>query len=400
MPLSWFAFVFLPTLIALWAAKSLLIPRRPRNYVGATQIRQLLHPPHVSLGDLLLARATPNQRLVHAFGLTNTFVSGDTKVHRTFTTRAKALITTAGDKEHAWRAVALSAEATTHQFLPAQHNVVAFATLIQCITFAVVLSALFDIDPDTLRYDDVVYVTHIINQRWKDSKVKSAAEMRQDDSLRSLIDHIDRWIVDHDRHPNPLNFILPAYETMWRVVAVTVAYVYCCRDNTLHEVVLAFGRDPTEERFLAFGEGDGRQPSMQSIILEVLRLHPPTRHIVRSSTQPRSASWWRMPLVTPGPAMEIADVEGVHLSEEYGENTSEFDPMRFHPSRMRERPELFSFGYGRLKCVAAAWAPMAAAVIAATIVSQIEEAGCTVSIGPKIGGRSGWEGWEVGKEVK
>lgn len=390
--LSLFAFLLPLAVIAFWAAKPLFIPRA-RTYKRAAQIQSLLNPPTLSLGSLLLSRATPNERLVHAFGLTSTFVSSDPKVHKTFTTRAKALIAGAGEKDKKWRAVALSAEATAHQFLPAQQSI-DFATFIQSVTFAIVLSILFDTDLDTLRYDDIVYVTDVINQRWKDSKIKDAAAMRQDDSLRKMIAHLDRWIVDRERYPNPLNFILPSFETMWRVVAVTVAYVYRCRDNTLHDVAIAFGRDPTEERFQAFGES-GLQPSMQSIIFEVLRLHPPTRHIARAPTE--SGSWWH---TFVAPTVELADIEAVHLSDDYGENTSEFDPMRFHPSRMGGRPELYSFGYGRLKCIAAAWAPMAAAVIAAKVVSQIEEARCTVTMGHKIGGRSGWDGWEVGRETK
>ncbi|KAI9567459.1 hypothetical protein HD554DRAFT_2023729 [Boletus coccyginus] len=389
--LPWFVVLLPLAFTALWAAKPLLIPR-VRTYKRAAQIRTLLNPPHLSLGSLLLARAAPNERLVHAFELTSTFVSSDTKVHKTFTTKAKALIAGAGEKDGRWREVALIAEATVHQFMPI-HQSVDFATLVQCITFSVVLSTLFDADLDALRCDDVVYVTNIINQRWKDSKIKDAAAMRQDDSLRRIFAHIDRWIVDHDQYPNPLNFILPAYETLWRVVAVTVAYVYRCHDNTLHDVAIAFGRDPTEERFQTFGENG--QPSMQAIILEVLRLHPPTRHIARAPTESRS--WWRA-LVTP--AVELADVEAVHLSDDYGKNTSEFDPMRFHPSRTNGQPELYSFGYGKLKCIAASWAPVAAAVIAAKVVAQIEEARCAVTVGPKIGGRSGWDGWAVGKETK
>ena len=392
--LFWFITLLPLAVIALWAAKPFLIPNI-RTHKHAAQIRSLLNPPDISLGSLLLSRATPNQRLVQAFGLTNTFVSDDAKVHRTFTMRAKSLIAGIGGGDDRWRAVALTAEAAVHQFLSVQQSVeVEFATLAQCITFAVVLSTLFDTDLDTLRYDDLVYVTSVINRRWSDSKIKDAAAMRQDDSLGKMITQIDQWIIDRDRYPNPLNFILPAYETMWRVVAVTVAYIYRCRDNTLHDVATAFGRDPTEERFQAFGE-DGGQPSMQGIVLEVLRLHPPTRHIARAPVA--SGSWWRT-LVAP--AVERADIQSVHLSDAYGENTTEFDPMRFHPSRMGGRAELYSFGYGRLKCVAAAWAPMAAAVIAAKVVAQIEEEGCSVTVGSKIGGRSGWDGWVVGKEAK
>ncbi|KAG6377495.1 cytochrome P450 [Boletus reticuloceps] len=393
--LSWFAFVLpLVLLLALWASKPLFV-RRTRTYKHAAQIRTLLNPPDLSLRSLLLARAQPNQRLVHAFGLTSTFVSADTKLHRAFTTRAKVLLAGAGEKNDRWWGVASSAEVAVHHFLPVQQTT-DFSTFIQCVTFSVVLSTLFDTDLDTLHYDDLVYVTNVINQRWKDSKIKDAAAMRQDDSLRKMMAYIDEWIVDRHQHPNPLNFILPAYETMWRVVAVTVAYIYRCCDNTLQDVAITFGRNPTEAQFQAFDFGhNGLQPSMQAIVLEVLRLHPPTRHIARAPVASGS-SWWHT-LVAP--AVERADIEAVHLSDVYGENPSAFEPMRFHPSRVPVggRAELYAFGYGRLRCVAAAWAPMAAAVIAAKVVAQIKDAGCVVTVGDKIGGRSGWDGWAIEK---
>ncbi|KAF8438170.1 hypothetical protein L210DRAFT_3613064 [Boletus edulis BED1] len=381
--LSWFAFVLpLVFFIALWAFKPLL---------RAADIRTFLNPPDLSLPSLLLSRAQPNERLVHAFGLTSTFVSNDPKIHRAFTTRAKALIAGAGSDR--WRGVASSAEVAVHHLLPVQRTT-EFATFVQCITLAVVLCTLFDTDLDALQYDDLVYVTNVINQRWKDSKIKDAAAMRQDDSLSKITVHIDKWIMDRRQHPNPLNFILPAYETMWRVVAVTVAYIYRHCDNTLHDVAITFASDPTEAHFQAFGD-NGLQPSMQAIVLEVLRLHPPTRHIARAPVASGS-SWWH---TLVGPAVERADIEAVHLSDAYGENPSAFEPMRFHPTRVPVggRAELYAFGYGRLRCVAAAWAPMAAAVIAAKVVAQIKDAGCVVTVGDKIGGRSGWDGWTIGK---
>ncbi|KAG9313793.1 hypothetical protein JVU11DRAFT_6153 [Chiua virens] len=393
-------------LSTLWALKPLCIPR-VRTYKRAAQIRSLLDG-NPSVGSLLQARAAPNQRLVHAFGVTSTFVSGDTKVHTTFIKQAAALITGigAGDKKNGWRAVAQNTESAAHHFLPSHHSkVVGFAALIQSITFRVILVALFDTDPEALVYDDVACVTDIINQRWKDSKIKDAAAMAKDDSLQQMMKLIDRWIVDRDRYPNPIDFILPAYETLWRVVAVLVGYVYHYHSNTitLHDTVMEFGRDPTEEQFIKFGDGsrdgNGRmQPCMKAIVLEVLRLHPPTRHIARALVESQSGPWWKTLLM---PTTEVADIEALHLSDEYGESPSEFDPMRFDPSRMGGRPaELYSFGYGRLKCVAATWAPKAAAIIAAKVVLQIEEAGCTVTIGRRIGGRSGWDGWVVRKEGK
>ncbi|KAF9225900.1 hypothetical protein BS17DRAFT_669522, partial [Gyrodon lividus] len=345
----------------------------------------LLNPSGASITALLRARAIPNKRLVHAFGITSAFVSSDPKVHKEFTSRAKGLIAGVALKDRGWKVLLQTTDEAAHRFLPEQN--LDFATFIQCITFAVVLTRLFNVDPETLHHQDVVYVTNIINKRWTQSKTMNAVAMRQDDSLHEITTRIGAWIADHDQYPNPLNFILPAYETMWRLVAVTVAHVYRCRSNTLHDTVIAFGQNPTEEQFQTFGN-EGQQASMQAIILEALRLHPPTRHIGRAS----EVSWWKKLFV---PSIEIADIEAVHLSDDYGENTSEFNPMRFHPSHMQGRPELFSFGHGKLSCVAATWAPMAAALMVASVIEQMQGAGFSLTIGRQIGGRSGWDGWMV-----
>ncbi|KIK80608.1 hypothetical protein PAXRUDRAFT_833429 [Paxillus rubicundulus Ve08.2h10] len=378
--------LLLTIVLVIFHPKTSLV--RKRTYTSALSIRRLLNPQDVTITALLRARATPNERLVHAFGLTSAFVSSDVKVHRDFTSRARQLIAGVGIKDRGWRVLLQSTDEAVHRFLPEQN--LDFATFVQCVTFTVVLVGLFKVDPDTLHRQDVIYVTDIINKRWSDSKTKNANAMRQDDSLREITERINGWIADREQYPNPLNFILPAYETMWRLVAVTVAHVYRCRGNTLHDTVIAFGKNPTEEQFQSFAEDD-QHPSMQAIILEALRLHPPTRHIGRAS----GASWWKKPFV---PSIEIADIEAVHLSEEYGENTSEFNPMRFHPSHTQGRPDLFAFGHGKLSCIAAAWAPMAAAVMVANIIEQMEEESFTLTMGPHIGGRNGWEGWTVVKE--
>ncbi|KAF9233432.1 hypothetical protein BU15DRAFT_53915 [Melanogaster broomeanus] len=377
--------IFLLTLVFLAFRHNLLLAPHKRVYRTAVSIRQLLNPSGASITALLQARAVPNQRLVHAFGLSSSFVSNDPKVHKDFGTTARSLIAGVGMKD---RVLLHTTEESVIRFLPEQR--IDYDTFMQCVIFWVILVGLFKVDPDTLHHRDVVYVTDIINKRWTDSKTKDPMAMRQDESLREITEHINGWVTERDQYPNPLNFILPAYETMWRLVAVAVAHVYRCRGNTLHHTVIAFAENPTEEQFQTFPE-EGQLPSMQSIMLECLRLHPPTRHIGRASEVP----WWKKPFV---PSIEIADIEAVHLSDAYGENTSEFNPMRFHPSHTHGRPELYAFGHGKLSCVAATWAPMAAALMVAKIIEHMEGDRCALTTGPQIGGRSGWEGWSVVNE--
>jgi hypothetical protein len=58
------------------------------------------------------------------------------------------------------------------------------------------------------------------------------------------------------------------------------------------------------------------------------------------------------------------------------------------------------FGYGRLKCVAATWVPLAVGVVAGVVVERIEEGGMEVVRGEGgVGGREGWLGWVIRRNV-
>ncbi|KAG6336996.1 hypothetical protein ID866_2097 [Astraeus odoratus] len=356
---------------------------------SAQMIRKLLNPAGTPIALLLRARAAPNQRLVHAFGITSTFVSADPEIHRDFVATARKVISRLSVKGEGWKMFSQAAEDAVTRLL--QNEQVEYDVFMQCVTFMIVLIALFDVDPDLLHLDDLVFVTSKINMRWADSKKNDITSLAQDDSLDKMRCYLERWI-DQDQHPNPLNLILPAYETMWRVVAVTVAHVHCYGDNNLREVVLKFADRPTEEQFESLGE-EGMSPSMKGIVTEVLRLHPPTKRIAREIQIP----WWKRAFV---PSLEIADVQAAHLSPIYGENTAAFEPTRFHSSRSSEQPTLFSFGYGKLSCPAASWAPMGAALIVGKVMQGMDRGRYGLAVGPRIGDRSGWNGWSIKKMKK
>lgn len=372
--------------------------QRKKVHRSATGIRDLLRPANMTMESLLRARAMPNQRLVKAFGITSTFVSADPETHRNFVGKAKDLIAGLSAKGERWNGLSQATEKAVSRLLP--ESDIDYDTFMQCITLTVVLFALFLVAPESPQPDDLIFATHTINKRWTDSKTKPGA-LEEDNSLACLVALLEQWIGHTDQTgdlslvENPLNLILPAYETMWRVVAVTVAHVYCHDDDSLHDVVLQFAEKPTDEQYrlpLSRSNDEKQKVSMKHIVMEALRLHPPTKHIARAST----VSWWRRALLF-SPELEIADVKSVHLSAAYGADPRRFDPMRFHPSRVcgEGKQELYAFGYGRLSCPAAMWAPMGAALIAAKVIEQMDAMGYKLTVGPRIGDRSGWDGWVV-----
>jgi hypothetical protein len=103
-----------------------------------------------------------------------------------------------------------------------------------------------------------------------------------------------------EEYERPLDFVIPAYETMWRVVAVTVARA--TNDRGARAAFSAYLESPTQDQFTRFEDARPQQPSVEAFISEVLRLHPPSRGLARAVP---SRLW--APSVT-----HVADIEALH----------------------------------------------------------------------------------------
>ncbi|KAG1723556.1 hypothetical protein EDB19DRAFT_1898059 [Suillus lakei] len=344
---------------------------KTRIHTSVSAVRTLLSPPDLPISALLRARSIPNQRLVKALGISSTFVSDDPGVHDNFTREAKVLITAVSAKD-GWSRLVDVTETCVNRFLDAES--LDFATFVQSVTLSVVLAGLLGTDIEDLDPADVAFVTKAINDRWAQSKSSTSLTPEVLDRINH---HIIRWVPDRT---NPLNLIIPAYETMWRVAAIAV--VYSNRDCLLRDAFISYNENPTDDQFRAHAnEGTGAQPSVEAIVSEVLRLHPPTRHITRAVVVP----WWKRPFVPVSQKSLL-----------YGSDPESFNPMRFHASHAApRRDQLYAFGHGKLKCVAASWAPPAAAVITAKIIAKLDNVAFTLHEGPRIGKRAGWEGWSI-----
>jgi len=268
------------------------------------------------------------------------------------------------------------------------NQTVPFATFVQCITFAVVLIALFDVDPYSLDPTDVVRVTEGINDLWRLSKTSRSA---QPDLLRVINEHLSLWIPKSVQ--NPLNLLIPSYETMWRVVAAVLANI--CNDRPYHREFESFLAEPTLSRFQSV---PGNGVSVDCIIKEAMRLHPPTKRLSRLPLDiPVLSLGGRLGRYTRALAsiwVQAADIEALHRSYLWGPAPEQFDPARHLPARLTtaQKGAHLPFGYGPLQCVAHKWAPRAVGLIVAGIVANEER---TITSGEKIGGREGWEGWFV-----
>ncbi|KAN0131841.1 Cytochrome P450 [Lactarius tabidus] len=354
-------------------------------FTNISDIVRLLDPPGSSISELLLARATPNTRLIHSFGLQNTFVSADSAVRKQFVTRASKIL-----RHHTQNFAAFPdlvrgvvTGSATRLRSPSRPPSIPFATFIQVVTLRVVVSSLFGGNLPEDSDEGIVFVVEAINELWTLSKKSRATPTALLDSLDT---HLRQWMPEE--YERPLDFVIPAYETMWRVVAVTVARAI--NDRGACAAFSAYFESPTQDQFTRFEDARPQQPSVEAFISEVLRLHPPSRGLARAAP---SRLW--APSVT-----HVADIEVLHRDAAiWGRDADIFDPMRFHESRLSygQKHAFIPFSCGPLRCVAFKEAPRFAAIVAAAVLEIVSapDGGYQLICGEKIGRREGWDGWTI-----
>ncbi|KAL0572544.1 hypothetical protein V5O48_009423 [Marasmius crinis-equi] len=369
---------------------------KPVEHRTMKSIRTLLKP-DTNIHTILLDRAIPNQRLVRAFELTNTFVSPEPAIRDEFRKGASRMLERANRRGWAdYFEVALDA---TKASLPAANNTRPFDHFIQSTTLRVVLIVLLGVEQraEELDEDDLQIVAQLISELWARSKTESSTDPEK---LYHLNRHIRRLVPDDEAFPSPLDFVIPAWETMWRAVATTVAYTH--DEQPYRET---FGQlkagNPTRSFTASASDSDG--PSAQAIVSEVLRLHPPSRHIHRAVHRPFFGVPTFLDRFIHRTRLEAADIASFHRSKEvWGPSANDFDPAR-HGESVVEGRTILPFGYGPLQCMAKSWAPLAIGVMVSAILEVLgseDTTSFTLVRGERIGGREGWQGWEVKRQEK
>ena len=137
-----------------------------------SSIRKLLDPPSAKLADLLAARATPNERLIRVFSLTNTFVSPDPIVHNTFIARASSILRAA--KRRGWHHFQQVIVDAVEASLPHDAAGRDFDSFIQDITLRVALVGLLEVNTSVTDFQaaDINAVTMLITLLWSLSKTQ------------------------------------------------------------------------------------------------------------------------------------------------------------------------------------------------------------------------------------
>ena len=162
------------------------------------------------------SRAYPNKRLVRTFGIDNAFTTINENYRKDFHSYAKKKITLDDGR---FEIIADLAKQLVGTAIPQPESGIAsirLDSLGQSVTLKISLHVLFDLDPFQLDDELIVEIARSINFLWTKSKlIKYPSDVDQE-RLRKALGRIFPSGGPNARQ-NPLNLILPTYETMWRV---------------------------------------------------------------------------------------------------------------------------------------------------------------------------------------
>ncbi|KAL9629861.1 MAG: hypothetical protein Q9204_005041 [Flavoplaca sp. TL-2023a] len=161
------------------------------------------------------SRAIPNQRLVRAFHIDNGFTTNDHAYGRQF--NGDAVQRLRGIASRGWRDIGEETYdiASTYFSKWEQDKSAPFEIVIQMMTMKVILLLFWGV---TAPSDHAPHgITQEINDRWIQSK--SPTESMRIDFSYLKGEFKDLGLDWSDSKGNPMNVLLPAYETLWRVVA-------------------------------------------------------------------------------------------------------------------------------------------------------------------------------------
>ncbi|KAF2799284.1 hypothetical protein K505DRAFT_294959 [Melanomma pulvis-pyrius CBS 109.77] len=304
--------------------------------VGQKQIRQDERP---------AARARPNEGLKTVFGIANAFTTRDQGVHAKFVSDAKKRMQKAiqlngnkwKDQDGDWNNVRALAQCSVGQILSQPEEKLRIVDLVRVVTLKVSLRIFFNASDKAINsqrsMEQLVLIGQRINDLWIASKDKSKPlpewhSESNTDIHEALLAVCEAENPDEAEEVNPLkpeknpmDWLLPAYETMWRVVLACVielrfrnaenATIWC---KALEEYV----SDTSREKFKGTPTTPGvRGFCVNDIVKEALRLYPPTRRVYRRFTE-------------DGEDVK-ADIEFCHRSN--AQDAFGPDPLCFRPER-------------------------------------------------------------------
>ncbi|KAJ9319432.1 hypothetical protein DTO271D3_201 [Paecilomyces variotii] len=235
------------------------------------------------------SRAISSSGIASGFGVSNPFTTTDEAQARKFVNKARRSMKTAKLEE-----LSEMARKDIQSFLANDpENGVSLASLVQIVTLSMALRVFIKdgIASTNLDQSRLLIISNFINKIWIDSKFPERRIVYREyhelhDALRAICPRLDPL----DPRENPLNWLLPSFESLWRIALRTFIEVKFSTGRIRPEwgrALTKFARNPTKEQLEELFQSQSAHQaqteiSVQEIVNEALRLYPPTRHIYRT----------------------------------------------------------------------------------------------------------------------
>ena len=282
-----------------------------------------------------------------------------------------------------WQKVADSARELVHQAVSpsklaivGQTTSVTLDSLVRSVCLKTVLHVLFKVDPIKLDDGNISTITENINKLWIQSKETGMPEESDKKDLQEALAQVipqKKWSSPPD---NPLNLILPAYETLWRVVLSGFLQVTFVEGvpPMLRSVLVQFLANPTStNRKKLVHSPEASAVSVDLIVKEALRLYPSVKSVYRQFHMDNRA----------GPENVAADIETCQRTKAlWGADTERFVPSRWNNASDDAQKSYMAFGVRPFACPAKPeFGPMMIGILMAAFADQVKSEEWHVKLG-------------------
>ncbi|KAJ5993383.1 Cytochrome P450 [Penicillium sp. IBT 35674x] len=239
--------------------------------------------------------------------------------------------------------------------------------LVHVLTLRMVLHVLFSMEEEAFNLPDecLVELASAINSTWITSKSrKTPLRFENNSRLQNAILAIFPPTQDLSPQNNPLNMILPGFDTMWRIVLrmfIEIGFVTGFPHSEWRTQLAAFARTPSKAAFMQRPGLDA--VSVEHLVNEALRLYPPTKRLYRAFQCYGSSII----------EVKATDIEKFHTAEHiWGPSAMSFDPRRWHTLTDTQKQAFSPFGKKPFVCPAqSAFGPMVIGLIVGVLFMEL-----------------------------
>ena len=239
-------------------------------------------------------------------------------------------------------------------------------SLVRSVCLKVVLFVLFDKNALDLEDSSILVITKAINSLWIQSKGAGLPIEADKNILKQALAKVLPEMKWSSPHENPLNLIIPAYETLWRVVLSGFIQVTFVKGipPAYRSVLTQFLTNPTVTAMRGpVSHAEASAVSVDDIVRETLRMYPSVKRVYRRFHLDNGS----------GPEDVAADIETSQRSEAlWGANAQRFIPSRWTNASEEARKSYFAFGAKPFVCPAKAeFGPMIIGILVAAFANHV-----------------------------